>query len=132
MQTCNHDDLFDLTYVWLKLPPEQRTREQQAVIDTLHTIGMAEGDGLHHVWQEQAESMPRVAESFRLIGFPELADALESTSFCREVIAKGLNRQGHWRFTKSQDLILSRVERLLFKEVENVHEAAARLVKTSQ
>jgi hypothetical protein len=130
MQQCQHNDLFAVTELWVNLSADKRSRAQEMVIDVLYSIGSIEGDGLHNFWHQMGAEVPRIIESFRMAGFGALADALAESSFCAEVIAKGPNAEGHWSFTDSQGQILSRVERTLFREVENVHDEIARLVAT--
>jgi hypothetical protein len=130
MQLCKHNELFAVTDSWLDLPIDKRTPTQQMVIDVLYSIGLIEGDGLHNFWRQMSTEVPRIIRSFRMARFGKLADALTESSFCAEVIAKGMDADGHWPFTDSQDKTLSRIERTLYREVENVHEEISRLFAT--
>ncbi len=119
---CSHDALFAKVDPWLKLPAGTLTREQQAVIDVLYSIVAIEGDGLHGFWNEHGHEFTRIVESYRLAGFETLADALEESAFCADVMGRGLDAEGHWRFTEAQDRILSSIERTIYSSTEKIHD----------
>ncbi len=98
------------------------------VIDVLSSLVWIEGDGLHNFWHQMGAEVPRIIESYQMAGLDALAEALAESSFCAEIIARGTDTEGHWQFTDSQNQTLSRIERILFREVENVHEEISRLV----
>src|SRR5262249_45714157 len=88
---------------WEKLPPEKRTREQQAVIDVNWTLGGVEGDGILEVWAELGDSMDRIIESFRMAGASEIAQLVESSSFCKGILARAPAGAKEWQCTAEEE-----------------------------
>jgi len=73
---------------WERLSPANRTRKQRAVVDVCGTITGVEADGLISVWRECGDSMPRIIESFRMVGASEIVRLLEESSFRREILSR--------------------------------------------
>ena len=113
---------------WELLPEDRRTRNQQCVVDVVTAIAIVEGDGLHGLWRDFDSQMERIVESFRLAGIEDVARTLSESWFCREVIAQGMDAEGHWRFSSEQDAVLSRMEKQISSRAPDAREALLRFL----
>ncbi|HWH72096.1 MAG TPA: hypothetical protein VNT26_22225 [Candidatus Sulfotelmatobacter sp.] len=101
---------------WQDLSAEKLTRQQQAVVDVVTSIGLIEGDGLESFWSQCGDSMDRIIESFRMAGASEIAGWLEETSFCRDIIARTSPGADDWACSPEEKKKLTKVlTRLLAK-----------------
>lgn len=88
---------------WERLPPEKLTRQQQAVVDVVGAIGLVEGDGVEALWSECGSTMDRIIESFRMAGASKIADTLQGTSFCREIISRTTPDAEDWAYSGPEE-----------------------------
>ncbi len=88
---------------WQDLPAKKLTRQQQAVVDVVNAIGLVEGDGVEALWSECADSMDRIIESFRMAGATEIAERLQSTSFCKDIIARTPPGADDWAYSSADE-----------------------------
>lgn len=104
------DYLDDCHDRWESLAEEKLTREQQAVVDVCSTIGCVEGDGVLCVWSQFGDSMERIIESFRMAGASEIAQLLEESSFCRDIIARTSEDADEWDTSDEEEQKLSKID----------------------
>jgi hypothetical protein len=104
------DYLDECVGKWERLPAKKLTRKQQVVLDVYGTIVFVEGDGLLHVWSQYGNRMDSIIESFRLARADEIADLLQSTSFCRDIIARTPADAADWRCSEEEERKLRGVE----------------------
>jgi site-specific recombinase len=70
---------------WERLPPERRTRNQQAVVDVVGTVAAVQGDGFAGWWEniirfgDLKRDFDRVVESFQLAGLGSFAEVILGT-----------------------------------------------------
>jgi hypothetical protein len=88
---------------WQDLPLSKLSRKQQAVVDVVSAIGVIEGDGVVCLWSECGDSMDRIIESFRMAGANEIADLLQGTSFCRDIITRTVPDANEWAYTSPEE-----------------------------
>jgi len=93
---------------------DQLSREEMAVIDVYDTIGHVEGDGLHQFWTG-CDDPSRVLESFQLVGAEQVAKKIEETRWILEIIDKGVDSKGHYKFTKEEENRLDKSEELVYE-----------------
>lgn len=95
--------LDDCAMKWESIPSKRLTRQQQAVVDVVTTIGLIEGDGVESLWHQFGDSMDRIIESFRMAKADEIADILEKTSFCKDIIARTPPDADDWVYETEEE-----------------------------
>ena len=88
---------------WQDLPAKKLTRQQQAVVDVVNTIGLIEGDGVEALWSECGGYTDRIIESFRMAGASDIADKLQGTSFCKDIIARTPPGADDWAYSSPEE-----------------------------
>jgi tetratricopeptide (TPR) repeat protein len=78
------------------------SRQEEAVNHVYGTIGAVEGDGLEGFWISW-DSPDKVLESFRMVGEESVANAIEQSRWSVEVLNRGVDDVGLYRFTEDED-----------------------------
>lgn len=108
---------------WEMLPAKKLSRQQQAVLDVYGTITFVEGDGLLRAWSEYLDSIDRIIESFRMAKAYELADLLQSTAFCKDIIARTPADADDWQSSAEEERKLREVEIRISEKGPDAREA---------
>ena len=113
----------------------KRSRKRLAVVDVMNTLDAIEGDGLTGWWENMLRfgdpnrDFNRVIESFRFAGLDELADIVQRTSYCRDIVAKAIeNKAAQYEFSSEQEQELRRCERYLAEKTPDAQEALLRFI----
>lgn len=91
------------------------TRNEQAVIDVVDTVGLVEQDGLQEFWFSSI-NQDRIIKSFDLIGAATIVDVFNSSQWCRRKASETS------QFTEVESSHLSEIEDELHSELWEVPE----------
>lgn len=91
------------------------TRNEQAVIDVVDTVGLVEQDGLQDFWFSSLNH-DQIIKSFDLIGAAQIVDVFNSSQWCRRKATETS------QFTEVEESHLSEIEEELHSELWEVPE----------
>jgi len=98
---------------------EVLTPEELAIIDVYSAIGFIECRGLHQFWAMDDDTS-RIIRAFRKVGAGLVADRIEDSSWAAQVVARGMDRNGNFRYTSDEDARLSMAERVIYESFKGL------------